>query len=380
MTVHGIGRTGGRAPAALRTGRAALATSAVAALALAAPLAAQAPQAPPAPPPAGPAAAAEAPEPVPIYEATAPIAARLTADLGRLRRDKQDEPPWRDGTLAWTDSSGAERTVPVRVRTRGRWRLDNCAMPPLRLNFVKDSVEGTPFRRLDKPKLVSVCRNDDRGEQYVLQELQLYRVYQLLTPYSHRTRLLRLAYVNAGNGRTDAERYAILLEEPDAMAERLGGSMLEQKGARAGDLDPWSNALLGVFQYLIGNVDWSVAGLHNVELVATPTTVHPVAYDFDFSGAVNTYYAVAPPQLPIRRVRERLFRGYCAPPEEYAKAFALLNERREAIVALYHDEIGRLLRPDVVRQTLEYFDEFYRTINDPRRAQRLIVDACLQTG
>ena len=319
-------------------------------------------------------------ERVRIYEGTAPIAVALTANVGRLRRDTGEEPPWRDASLVWTDSAGAADTIALRVRARGNWRLKHCTLPPLRLNFVKDSVKGTPFHRLDKPKLVSVCRDDDRSEQYVLQELQLYRIYQLLTPYSHRVRLLRLAYVDSASGRTDAERHAFLLEEPDAMAERLGGSMLEQKGARAGDLDPWSNALLGVFQYLIGNVDWSIAGLHNVELVATPTTVHPVAYDFDFSGAVNAYYAVTPPQLPIRRVRDRLFRGYCAPPEEYEKAFALLNQRREAIVALYHDEIGRLLRPNVVRQTLEYFDQFYATINDPRRAQRLIVDACLQTG
>jgi hypothetical protein len=30
------------------------------------------------------------------------------------------------------------------------------------------------------------------------------------------------------------------------------------------------------------------------------------------------------------------------------------------------------MNPDVVRRTLEYFDGFYETINDPRRAAELV--------
>ena len=35
------------------------------------------------------------------------------------------------------------------------------------------------------------------------------------------------------------------------------------------------------------------------------------------------------------------------------------------------------MKPDVVNNTLKYFDDFYATINDPRRTKRQILDACL---
>ncbi|HMI46031.1 MAG TPA: hypothetical protein VK491_07685, partial [Gemmatimonadaceae bacterium] len=90
-----------------------------------------------------------------------------------------------------------------------------------------------------------------------------------------------------------ATRYGFVIEEPKAIAARVGGKVMEQKGALPGDLDPDQDALVGVFQYMIGNTDFSVAGLHNVELLFKDDgTVMPIAYDFDFAGAVNAKYAV----------------------------------------------------------------------------------------
>ena len=153
--------------------------------------------------------------------------------------------------------------------------------------------------------------------------------------------------------------------------------MIESQGAMADDLDPTTATIAGLFQYFAGNSDWSVSALHNIELLATADALlHPVPYDFDFSGMVDAFYATPPPQLGIRSVRERLFRGYCVPDEEFARAFALFQERRPAIEALYADEIGRLLDRRTVSRTLEYIGDFYRTIGDPGRARRDIVEVC----
>ena len=48
------------------------------------------------------------------------------------------------------------------------------------------------------------------------------------------------------------------------------------------------------------------------------------------------------------------------------------NEQKTAIYALYGDEIGKLQKPKSVESTLKYFDEFYKTINDAKRAKREI--------
>ena len=316
-----------------------------------------------------------------VYEAEAPLPVTFTANIRQLRGDRGDKAPWRPATLSYAGPAGDTVVVPLRARTRGIWRLKSCTFPPLRFNFASKAARNTLFENLDRPKLVSYCRDDDRHEQYVLQELQLYRIYRLLTPFSHKVRLLRATYVDGASGKAQTTRYAILLEEEQSLARRVNGVLVEDKGAGPDALEPRHSAIVGVFQYLIGNTDFSIYALHNAELVRDSTfQIVPVAYDFDFAGAVNAHYATTDPKLPIKRVRERVYRGYCVPEAEFAAAFALLRERRAAIYALYADEIGRLLDPGVVKSTLSYFDDFYRTIDDPRAAKRLIVDACVTGG
>ena len=308
-----------------------------------------------------------------LFEQDSVVRFTLTTNFRALSRSRSGDARYYGAKLTYSDTGAAPITIPLRVRARGHWRRTNCEMPPILLNFWTDSSKKTLFARLDRGRLVVHCRNNDTHGQYVLQEFQLYRIYNLLTPFSHRARLAHVTYVDSASGRQIAARYGFILEDDDDMAERNGGRQNELKGAKVGDLDPYTDALVGVFQYLIGGTDWSVAGLHNIQLVSLPNgVVHAVAYDFDWSGAVNASYAKPDYRLPITAVRQRLFRGYCAPPEQFARVFALFNEKKPAIYALYSDHLGRLMNPDVARRTLEYFDDFYETINDPRRAADLV--------
>ena len=307
-----------------------------------------------------------------------PLVVTLTTDIKRLRHDKGDKSPWRSATLSYTDTAGKLVSIPTQVKTRGIWRLKNCDFPPVRFDFKRETTKGTLFHGLDKPKLTSYCRNDDTYEQHVIQEMQLYRAYELLTTNSHKVRLLQLTYVDSASGKTEAKRYAFFYEEPDALAARLGTRLVKLKGAVPDDLEPFHKALFGVFEYFVGNTDFSAFALHNVELLWQPDgTVIPVPYDFDFSGAVNARYATTDPKLTITHVRDRLFRGYCGDPEDFKKVFALFNEKKDAIYGLYSDQVGKLMRPQIVKETLDYYNDFYKTINDQRSANREIIKACL---
>jgi hypothetical protein len=307
-----------------------------------------------------------------------PLAVTLTINVKRIKGDRDTNPPWRAATLKYKGDDGVDVTVPVRARTRGIWRLKFCDFPPLRLSFSNDATKHTLFHGLDRPKLVNFCHNDDAGEQYILQEFQLYRIYRLLTPASHRVRLLRMTYADSASGKVEATRYAFLEEDPDALAARLDGRMLKLKGARPDDLEPVHDALVGVFEYLIGNTDFALGALHNAELVGLSSGEYwPVVYDFDFSGAVNARYATTDPRLPIHNVRDRLYRGYCVPEGTYPKVFAVFDAKKDSIYALYRDTVGKLLRAKTVNETLRYFDDFYSTIDTPRKSKDAIIDACL---
>ena len=312
-----------------------------------------------------------------FFESPNPLAITFTADIGKLRGDKKANPPWRTATFSYAGPDGNPVTVPMKVRTRGIWRLKMCDFPPVRLNFSGETSKGTIFHKLDKPKLVSYCRDTDSYEQYILQEFQLYRIYELLTPESHKARLLKLTYIDSASRKTRATRYSFILEEPNALAARVGGKILEQKGALPGDLDPYYDALVGVFQFMIGNTDFSEAALHNIELLTKGDgTLLAIPYDFDFAGAVNARYATVDPKLTIPDVRHRLMRGYCADPDSYAKVFALFNEKKADIYALYSDTVGKLMDRGTAKETLDYFDDFYKTINNNRAAKREIIEAC----
>ena len=313
-----------------------------------------------------------------LYETDAPLAITLTTNIKRIRGDKEANAPYRTATISYTGEDGKPVTIPARIRTRGIWRLKTCEFPPLRVNFTSEATKHTLFKGVDKPKLVNFCRDEDTYEQYLLQEFQLYRIYRLITPASHAVRLMRITYMDSAGGKPFAVRYGFMEEDPDKLAERMGGKILKITGAGPNDLVPSQAALVGVFQYLIGNTDFALSALHNAELLGRDNGDYwPIVYDFDFAGAVNARYATPDPRLRIANVRQRIYRGFCVPPETYAPVFARFNEKKDAIYALYHDEIGKLLRPQTVDETLKYYDEFYKIINDPREVKSRIMDACL---
>jgi len=314
-----------------------------------------------------------------LFTSETPLAITFRTNLRQLRRDKQDEAPWRWASVTYQDSAGKSVEVPLRARTRGIWRLKHCDFPPVRFNFAAKDTKGTIFEGVDKPKIVNFCKDTDPFEQYVLQEAQLYRIYRLLTPVSHRVRVTRLSYVDSANGKRDAERYGIIIEDPDQMANRNLAKVTEVKGAGPSDLEPKEFALAYMFLYLIGNLDFSFSGLHNTELVTTTDgRVLPVVYDFDYSGAVNAPYAVAPPNYNVPNVRTRKFLAPCELAAEFPSAVAKLVEQKEAIYALYRDEVGKLLRPHVVQSTFDYFDDFYEQVRTPQDAERNIFRKCIK--
>lgn len=319
-------------------------------------------------------------KPSPFFQSETPIAVTFTTNLKQLRRDKGETSPWHAATVTIVDSTGKSIVVPATAKTRGIWRLKNCEFPPVRWKFTGADTKGTLLHELHEPKLVSYCRNSDMYEQYILQELMLYRVYRLLTPVSHQARLMRMTYVDSASGKVDATRYGFLLEDPARVAQRLSGKIVKTKGAGPDDLDTDLQTLTFLFEYMIGNTDFSFSGLHNTELVQKSNgDLLPIVFDFDYAGAVDASYATSDPRMRSVHVRDRQFRGYCSNKAAYAKAADLFREKKDAIYALYADEIGRLLQPRTVKATLTYFDEFYHDIATPKDFERHVMSDCLAT-
>lgn len=314
--------------------------------------------------------------PPPLFAEQTPIEFTLTGSFAKIKKERTGTPTYFPGTVSYKGDSGTV-AVPVRLRARGIWRRKNCDVPPVLMNFTKDSTKKTLFAKLDRARLTFPCRFNSDWEQYVLQEFTLYRVQRVLTPYSFDVRLARVTFVDQEKKDTLGTWWTFLSEQDDVFAERNGAKQITEQGAGPADLERFESAFFGVFQYFVANSDYSIRALHNVVLVMKNNEYVPVARDYDFSGAVDTRYATPDPRLKIRSVTDRLMRGYCTEEEQYEKTFALFREKKDAIYGLYSDPLAAALTPAVVKKTLKYFDDFYEVINDPRRAKRDIVSACL---
>lgn len=322
----------------------------------------------------------------PLFSTHRLLPMTLVADFSTIRsHDRSQDSEERPAVLRWRTDAGTSDSLEIQVQTRGNFRLQrrNCNFPPLRLNLKKKATEGTVFEGQDKLKLVVTCRTGGEAwEQYVVLEYLIYRTLNILTDRSFRARLVQVTYVDSDGDDDPFTRYAILLEDDDAMALRQGGRKVDWTSGQLHPrhLEPFNAVLVEVFQFMIGNTDWSGVEMHNMELVRDSLDRYStVPFDFDFSGMVDARYAAPDPSLRIRRVRQRLFRGFCPeglprPESLYDSVYAHYLEKKEEIYRLWTSQ--EELIPDRREDSLEYLDEFFRMLSDPDRIRSMMMRDC----
>jgi len=313
-----------------------------------------------------------------LFFSNDPIEFVLEADWEQLDDDRGQESEERPGRVLWTDPKGQEVAISIEVRTRGIFRLkeSTCSFPPIRLDFPSEGTEGTIFDGQDKLKLVTHCRDRDAYEQNVLEEYLAYRIYNLLTDISFRVRLARITYVDSRGEDEPFARMAFLIEDEGAMADRLGGMIMDVPGAPPSEFQQEQAALLFVFQFMIGNTDWAMSPFHNMRALRIGRDYYPVPYDFDWSGLVNASYAGPNPKIAhlIDNVRERLYWGACNDAIDYQAVFARFNEKRDSVLALPRSVPE--LSEGSQRSATRYLNEFYEILDSEGAARRQIVNAC----
>lgn len=323
-----------------------------------------------------PAAAQPAAAPSGLFAELEPLAMELVMEDKALCRGQKADCEETPATIVYTAADGTKQPVAVHVRARGIWRNSDghCSIPPLFVTFTGETA-GTLFDGQTMLPLTTHCRaNPTSYEQYVLKEYLAYRIYNLLSDDSLRVRLARVTYRDPSRDRT-VERYAFFTEHFNSLAARRGATTLRNEEFDAKTADQGSLATYGLFQYFIGNTDWSIIAGHNaLRLRSADASQLVVPFDFDFSGLVNASYAGPPPELPIDSVTDRLFRGFCVPGYDWPALFAHFQERRAAIEELVATQAG--LDAKQRATAAAFIASFYDVIESPARRQREILDAC----
>lgn len=275
-------------------------------------------------------------------------------------------------------------SIPVKVRIRGKSRVRVCDFPPLRLNFTGSDAQQTVFDGLSKIKLVTHCRNNKAGDWNVLEEYAAYRIFNILSDASYRTRLVHVTYEDTGRGLDDdAKRhYAFLIEPKYQLGEREGGEFVRLPGVKLSRIEKAQAALVYVFQYLIGNTDWSFlladgddACCHNGDLLEKNSRLYFIPYDFDLSGLVNAKYAKPDPSLRLRSVKQRRYRGYCVDTSVLSVAIGQVRSKKMEILNVVQE------LPEYPEKSVEssasYLEAFFKKAEHESKLLKLYTKRCL---
>jgi len=312
-----------------------------------------------------------------FWKSTTPLEITLTVNLKKIRGDRdKSQAPWEWGQFSYVDS-GKTVTVPARIKARGISRLKICSLfPPVWVDFAGSDTKNLLLAHLNRFKLVTPCKPPSAFERYTIEEYNLYRVYGLITPIGHLARLMHMTVVDSASGKPDFNRYVFALEDPDEMASRFGGKIFKVEGAVAKDMDERQTAITGVIEYLLGNTDFSIYALHNAELLQLHGDIYPVVYDFDQAGVIAPPYAAVDPKLGIRSVKDRIYRGLCVSPDTVKAVIADVLSKAPSILALYDDDIGKLIGNPGVPESKRWFNQVFDEFKDQRFVKNEILDRC----
>ncbi len=268
----------------------------------------------------------------PLFDDSAVIEVELTGPIGSLIKNKKE----RNELPFVLKANGVEHHVPVRVRGKSHLRV--CDFPPLRFNFSTRDTEQMVFADQDKLKLVTHCRSKDIAETDALQEFAAYRIFNLISDVGYRVRLLHITYRDTDERRKSEVivRYGFLIE------------------SQADDDD---------------------VCCHNGDIIESESKRFYVPYDFDLAGLVNAKYAYPDPALPIRKVTQRMYRGYCTSRDALQSALDIIKSHEEEILGVLSEIPG--LPEDERAMSVDYLNQFFTRAEDEEKLLQSFERRCL---
>ncbi len=317
---------------------------------------------------------------VKLFSSHEPLRISIVTDLRALIRDVDTSTArYHAGTLSYIHPDGSPTTIKVKLRTRGIFRRNrqNCTLPPLTVKFNADTSAQAEFDGINKLKLVNVCkRSKPSYNQYLVKEYLAYRMYNLLTDFSFRVRFVFISYIDINSKIEPFESVGFFIEDVKFFHARTNSVPLKTLGIVQDATNRSAIDLMTIFQYMIGNTDWSVPKLHNIKLVLPNNSLVPIAipYDFDFCGFVNPPYTKPPEIIPITHVTQRYYRGFCRSSAELEPSVAHFIKTKDDIYYLIQSDT--LLNSKHKSHVINYLDDFFNIISSPKLIQNQMLINC----
>lgn len=290
-------------------------------------------------------------------------------------KNSEDDTTYFKTSITYKLEDNTWNSLEVDIRKRGFSRLNNCYFAPIRMKFEKDNIENTIFEGNKKLKLVLPCLKESDNNDNVIKEYIAYKIYEIVSPYYFKTRLVDIDYEeDKGNKTKPFNLKGILKEDDKNVAKRFDGKIFERESVNPYALDTLTSVRNAFFNYLIGNTDFSQSHLHNVKLIYIEKSIVPICYDFDMSGLVNASYATVPETVDIETVTDRTYRGVVRSEQLYSQVRKEYLENKSQILNCIDATEIHFDNPKEFSSLKTFVLEFFDVLMNEAKFKQNIID------
>jgi hypothetical protein len=310
-----------------------------------------------------------------LFSTETPLELQMKFSSKQIKNETNDS-TYLDSFLLYKNAEGGWDSLDIDLRARGNFRRDNCSYPPIRIKIKKKKSNETPFEGHKNLKLVMPCNSSKNAPSYIAKEYLAYKMYEEVTPYFFPTRLVKISFFDEDdkNGE-ESELLGFLIEDDDLVAERFGGEIFDEKKLGPTFLMDSATVRHDLFQYMIGNTDWSSMFYHNQKIMKlSDTEFIPLAYDFDMTGLVSPPYAQVSNLVDLEKITDRLYRGFCRDESLMQAVRQEFLAKENELMALVENQF--FMEERDVKLAKSYLKEFFSTMSNDKQFESQILMKC----
>ena len=280
--------------------------------------------------------------------------------------------------LSYQSKNGSWLNLKISLRARGNYRLKNCYFPPVKVKLKKKDTKKTPFNGNKNLKLVLPCLNKKNSNDDVLKEHLAYKLFEAISPYHFKTRLLDVSFEELNGKKTKEHALkGFFIEDDKTVARRFDGNAYK-RSSHPLNYDAVASVRNAFFQYMIGNTDFSQAYNHNMKAIYAEKKLIPLPYDFDMAGFVNTSYAVVS-QIPgesvtLTSVTQRKYRGFVREEKVFNQVRNEMISLKAEMILILNKHAIYFENPKNFTVARDYILSFFDILANNEKFKKEIID------
>jgi hypothetical protein len=138
-------------------------------------------------------------------------------------------------------------------------------------------------------------------------------------------------------------------------------------------MDDMTSVQNSIFQFMIGNTDFSVAYQHNGKLLYIDKKIYPLPYDFDLCGLVDASYAIVNNTLGINSVRDRKYRGFKRDESLLDKVRDQILSKKNEFYQIVDNQKSKFEITAEFESTNEFLTSFFDIMEDDNSFEKEVI-------